>query len=246
MDKTCSKCGQVKAYNFFSPQPQSKDGRSSWCKSCKASHEAAKRLLRGVPAKRKPLVTDDGKQCLICNDILPLTSFPPSRRGKLGLGSYCRKCNKKYHRNPAWKERRRQYTREYRKRHRDRWLFLHRCNMLKRRARKRSVDTGEVTNAFLETLYDQPICHYCHKETDRSLRSVDHVVPISKGGIHHPSNLVMACQSCNSAKRDKSLERFLSDSGQNNSGLAECGGKQIDHVRMHIPKDGAFGGHDAS
>lgn len=36
-------------------------------------------------------------------------------------------------------------------------------------------------------------------------REFDHVLPISKGGSHHPSNVVIACARCNRSKRDKRL-----------------------------------------
>lgn len=42
-------------------------------------------------------------------------------------------------------------------------------------------------------------CANC-KTTDRL--SLDHIVPLSKGGIHDPSNWQCLCLPCNSAKRD--------------------------------------------
>lgn len=33
--------------------------------------------------------------------------------------------------------------------------------------------------------------------------TTDHIVPISRGGTHHPSNLQAACRPCNSGKRDR-------------------------------------------
>jgi len=43
-------------------------------------------------------------------------------------------------------------------------------------------------------------CYYCHKKTKLT---VDHVIPLSKGGRHSKENVVPACQSCNSKKQDK-------------------------------------------
>ncbi|MFC3859291.1 HNH endonuclease [Deinococcus antarcticus] len=36
--------------------------------------------------------------------------------------------------------------------------------------------------------------------------AVDHVVPLSNGGLHVLENLVIACQPCNRAKGDLSLD----------------------------------------
>lgn len=44
------------------------------------------------------------------------------------------------------------------------------------------------------------LCKYCHKPKKLTL---DHVDPISRGGLHIPSNVVAACGSCNSSKKDK-------------------------------------------
>ena len=42
-------------------------------------------------------------------------------------------------------------------------------------------------------------CVYCGDEAN----SVDHVIPLAKGGTDHPLNLVACCSRCNSAFGDK-------------------------------------------
>lgn len=37
MQKTCTKCKQVKLFDFFSPNPRMRDGKGSWCKPCVAA-----------------------------------------------------------------------------------------------------------------------------------------------------------------------------------------------------------------
>ena len=58
-------------------------------------------------------------------------------------------------------------------------------------------------------------CHYCQMKLEvtkvRKKRQVtlDHVVPISKGGkIYDPSNIVPACRKCNNNKSDTVLETY--------------------------------------
>lgn len=56
-------------------------------------------------------------------------------------------------------------------------------------------------NIFLR---DQFICQYCEQQLPHKKRcTVDHVVPISKGGRTSWDNCVTACGPCNVAKGDK-------------------------------------------
>jgi len=48
-------------------------------------------------------------------------------------------------------------------------------------------------------------CAYCGAHAN----SVDHIIPAAHGGEDHPDNLIAACGSCNSKKRDKTVGFFL-------------------------------------
>jgi HNH endonuclease len=48
-------------------------------------------------------------------------------------------------------------------------------------------------------------CEYCGLEAT----TLDHVVPKSKGGSNHRSNLVPCCHPCNQGKADMSLEAWI-------------------------------------
>jgi len=49
------------------------------------------------------------------------------------------------------------------------------------------------------------ICSYCFLEA----KTIDHVVPLNKGGLNEIENLVPACNSCNSSKQDQHLTFWL-------------------------------------
>jgi len=49
-------------------------------------------------------------------------------------------------------------------------------------------------------------CSYCGADAKLTL---DHVVALSDGGMHAPSNLVGACTSCNCSKRDSPVEAWF-------------------------------------
>jgi len=48
----------------------------------------------------------------------------------------------------------------------------------------------------------QKVCHWCQVECEESFH-VDHYIPLSKGGKHIASNLVISCASCNVRKNNK-------------------------------------------
>lgn len=54
---------------------------------------------------------------------------------------------------------------------------------------------------------DRHLCGYCgHKYSNRNL-TLDHIVPRSKGGSDYWTNIVSACSSCNTRKRDRTPEQ---------------------------------------
>jgi 5-methylcytosine-specific restriction endonuclease McrA len=50
------------------------------------------------------------------------------------------------------------------------------------------------------------ICRCCMKPISSiAVGQVDHVIPLSKGGEHHPSNFMLAHSQCNKEKHNKTL-----------------------------------------
>jgi 5-methylcytosine-specific restriction enzyme A len=45
------------------------------------------------------------------------------------------------------------------------------------------------------------VCHYCHCHVGRDRLTMDHVVPLSRGGKSTKGNLVPACKDCNNKKK---------------------------------------------
>ena len=54
-------------------------------------------------------------------------------------------------------------------------------------------------------------CAYCDSRENLTL---DHIVPKSRQGLNHPTNLVLACQYCNCKKGDKNIHQWLHLTGQ--------------------------------
>ena len=53
---------------------------------------------------------------------------------------------------------------------------------------------------------DRHLCAYCVRVFADLNLTRDHIIPVSKGGKDHWTNVVTACESCNHKKADKPLE----------------------------------------
>jgi 5-methylcytosine-specific restriction endonuclease McrA len=72
--------------------------------------------------------------------------------------------------------------------------------MMKEYVRRNTKARFTKFNLHLRDLYT---CQYCEKQLERSHLTVDHVIPLSKGGKTTWNNIVTACGPCNSRKGDK-------------------------------------------
>jgi len=45
------------------------------------------------------------------------------------------------------------------------------------------------------------VCHYCGEKFAPAELTMDHVVPIARGGVTSKGNIVPACKECNSKKK---------------------------------------------
>lgn len=79
----------------------------------------------------------------------------------------------------------------------------------RRRARLLDAYVADVDPAVIWKR-DKGICGICHEPIDPSLpwsdkmcRTLDHIVPLAKGGTHEPSNVQLAHAVCNSRKCDR-------------------------------------------
>lgn len=77
----------------------------------------------------------------------------------------------------------------------------------KRRALKHTTQV-ELINEKMVFIRDGWICQHCKKRVDKTLkypdpmsRSLDHIVPLSKGGTHTYKNVQLAHFGCNTNKR---------------------------------------------
>ena len=51
---------------------------------------------------------------------------------------------------------------------------------------------------------DDHTCAYCGQPGNQ----IDHIIPISKGGEDHESNMTVACSTCNASKKNQDAQKF--------------------------------------
>jgi 5-methylcytosine-specific restriction endonuclease McrA len=72
--------------------------------------------------------------------------------------------------------------------------------MLKEYMKPKTAIRFSRANVYLRDKY---VCQYCFKKLDKKDCTLDHVLPVSKGGKSVFENSVTACSPCNANKGDK-------------------------------------------
>lgn len=165
------------------------------------------------------------KRCSGCGAQKPFSEFTKHKLGRDGLRPRCKACTSEeaaeYRARTVAK--RSAYNREYRAKNRDRHLAYNRAwnkanpertREALRRYRERNPEILAISKALRRKLSAnrkqgqlalQRValyggrCYYCGSEAD----TIDHRIPICRGGTNLPANLVPACRSCNSRKRHR-------------------------------------------
>jgi len=101
-----------------------------------------------------------------------------------------------YHRN---KESRREQQKEYAQQNAD----AVRLKNMNRKARARGA-AGRITRKMRKRLWARfhGMCAYC---VIRHADTLDHVIPLARGGTNYEGNVVPCCKSCNFSKHDSTV-----------------------------------------
>lgn len=120
--------------------------------------------------------------------------------------------------NKKHREARLEITRRYYQRHKDKWKKWRAENPVKaarnaqmyckrRRARRLGAQgTFTFVQWMHKVAYHGWRCFYCRKRLTLESLTMDHFIPLSKGGSNWLANIKPACKSCNSSKGAKIFE----------------------------------------
>lgn len=195
--------------------------------------------MRRASVAAKPIqdFPDGTRVCNLCERRLPLdTEFHRDAGNTAGRRSHCRECHtakaRQWYAENDERQRARQAERrrddpeacrradmERYERHRDKRIALATQQSHKRRLRLADgVFDPTVTRGNLRRQYGDR-CFYCdvvmdfarytHKTRPKNQATIEHVEPVSRGGAHDWTNVVLACLDCNLSKNATPLEQWL-------------------------------------
>lgn len=184
-NKYCRYCNSFKPLNEFHKRTVSEDGAGFRCKSCNQSYQKEYYLShKEITIKRAS----------------EWNTNHPERRREITTKSLD-------NRRIPMRETRRLQANEWRKNNLEHARVIGLIAVHRRKAREMLVK-GNLSHSDAELLIAKAkgLCVYCGKKTKLTL---DHVIPISKGGANSSRNIIPCCKSCNSQKGTKTVEDWL-------------------------------------
>jgi 5-methylcytosine-specific restriction endonuclease McrA len=192
--KCCGKCGTLKPVEAFTTSPKAKDGRHSYCKECVNSYRRANQ--KRYRAAQKKWETENAERILEVNRKRRTTE-----RFKNLSYSYGKKYRKKYAEKLREKKRKFYASRpelrraEY-QRNKQRYIAA----AYERHYKIKNLTPTDADKKVIQAFYD--LARSLTQKTGIRYE-VDHIIPISKGGMHHHANLRVVTMDENRRKGSK-------------------------------------------
>lgn len=194
--KTCTKCNVAQPLSEFYKCKNHKDLHTYECKTCMKKHTAA---YRTANLERAQAATKKWKEL-----------------NKNHLSEYRRIYYKNNHSTEI------NYTREYRKNNPEivRNLLLawksrnpNNCRIYAQN-RRTLTSKGQLSENITEKLMklQKGKCACCGKPLNERY-DLDHIIPLSKGGLHIDSNIQLLSRTCNRQKHNKDPIEFMQSRG---------------------------------
>ncbi len=81
----------------------------------------------------------------------------------------------------------------------DDWVFIEKDEVHIKRERKKARELKNTQ--WWHNLLNKGICHFCHEKFPAKELTMDHLVPVSRGGKSNKGNIVVCCKECNNVKK---------------------------------------------
>lgn len=188
--KTCNKCKKEQAVDYFRKR---NNKHINICKNCERLECKKWRENNKDKVKKNNLEYREKNR----NELNLKDRLKYLNRGK--TKEYLTRRREYYEKN---KEKLCKYSVEWIKKNPEKHAAKERL----RRNNKRT-NGGKLTKESVSARFDYygNRCYYCNCE---GKLTIEHRIPISKGGTNYPANIVPACRSCNSKKGSKTEKEF--------------------------------------
>lgn len=93
--------------------------------------------------------------------------------------------------------------------HTEKGRLVRKASNAKRRHQRRGLGPIDMKGFYAKCADLQWHCQLCGKELTRETVTIDHIIPVSKGGTNVLENLQPLCFHCNSVKRDKPMKEVV-------------------------------------
>lgn len=198
--KLCRACAQLKCYLAFYKHPKGVNGLFAKCKECIKNYQLAHR--DEINEQRRKNRQEKADYYNTYNREYHRNNPEPKKardrkyrqENAAQIGTYIREYKRT---NKVYRGKARKYNREYRQLHPEK-SAQHFNN---RRARIIQAE-GSFTSREWKKLckHYNYTCLCCRRQEPEIKLTVDHIVPLSKGGTNSIHNIQPLCQSCNSSK----------------------------------------------
>jgi len=81
----------------------------------------------------------------------------------------------------------------------DEWIEINKDDAHVKRERQKARDLRKTT--YFQELFRKGICYYCGERFPADQLTLDHIVPLSRGGRSTRGNMVVCCRECNQEKK---------------------------------------------
>lgn len=81
----------------------------------------------------------------------------------------------------------------------DDWVEINRDDAHIKRERNKARELRKTP--YFQELFRKGICYYCGEKFERDELTLDHIVPVARGGRSTRGNMVVCCRSCNQEKK---------------------------------------------
>lgn len=81
----------------------------------------------------------------------------------------------------------------------DDWIEIERDERHIKRERAKAKELRQTP--YFQELFRKGICYYCQQTFKPEELTLDHVVPVARGGRSTRGNLVISCRACNQKKK---------------------------------------------